>query len=71
MCDYHCCYLSPIFGYPEILRAGITFSSQKLLRLAIILYGLKLNIDTVFQDGLGLLIRDAFIIAFAIILLFG
>ena len=55
------------FGYPEILRAGITFSSQKLLRLAIILYGLKLNIDTVFQDGLGLLIRDAFIIAFAII----
>lgn len=55
------------FGYPEVLRKGISFSSQKLLRLAIILYGLKLNIDTVFQDGLGLLVRDAFIIAFAII----
>lgn len=55
-----------IFGYPEIVRAGITFSSKKLLRLAIILYGLKLNIDVVFRDGLGLLARDALIIAFAI-----
>lgn len=54
------------FGYPEVLRAGITFSSKKLLRLAIILYGLKLNIDTVFHDGLGLLARDAIVIAFAI-----
>ncbi|WP_019379065.1 YeiH family protein [Virgibacillus halodenitrificans] len=55
-----------IFGYPEMIRPGITFSTKKLLRLAIILYGLKLNIDTVFQDGLGLLARDALIIAFAI-----
>lgn len=55
------------FGYPEVIRQGITFSSQKLLRLAIILYGLKLNIDTVFQDGLGLLVRDAVIIVFAIL----
>ncbi|GGP08251.1 YeiH family protein [Oceanobacillus neutriphilus] len=54
------------FGYPEALRSGITFSSKKLLRLAIILYGLKLNIDTVFHDGLGLLVRDAFVILFAI-----
>lgn len=55
-----------IFGYPEALRVGITFSSKKLLRLAIILYGLKLNIDTVFHDGLGLLARDAVVIVFAI-----
>lgn len=55
-----------LFGYPEILRIGITFSTKKLLRLAIILYGLKLNIDTVFHDGLGLLVRDAFVIVFAI-----
>ncbi|WP_336825416.1 putative sulfate exporter family transporter [Sporosarcina sp. USHLN248] len=54
------------FGYPEVLRKGITFSSKKLLRLAIILYGLKLNIDIVFKDGLGLLARDAIVIAFAI-----
>ncbi|MBP1949877.1 YeiH family protein [Virgibacillus litoralis] len=56
-----------IFGYPEALRAGVTFSSKKLLRLAIILYGLRLNINVVLSDGLGLLLRDAFIILFAII----
>lgn len=55
-----------LFGYPEILRTGITFSTKKLLRLAIILYGLKLNINTIFQDGLGLLLRDAFVILFTI-----
>ncbi|MEI3612595.1 YeiH family protein [Pseudogracilibacillus sp. SO30301A] len=55
------------FGYPEVIRNGITFSSKKLLRLAIILYGLKLNIDVVFRDGLGLLVRDTIIIAFAIL----
>ncbi|WP_432363214.1 YeiH family protein [Sporosarcina sp. UB5] len=55
-----------LFGYPEVLREGITFSSKKLLRLAIILYGLKLNIDVVFRDGLGLLARDVLVIAFAI-----
>lgn len=57
-----------LFGYPEAIRAGITFSSKKLLRLAIILYGLKLNIDVVFRDGLGLLVRDTFVIIFAIVL---
>ncbi|MFK4997234.1 putative sulfate exporter family transporter [Bacillus sp. N9] len=55
------------FGYPEVLRSGITFSTKKLLRLAIILYGLRLNMAIVFQDGLGLLVRDAFVIAFAIL----
>ncbi|GIN71992.1 membrane protein [Bacillus sp. J14TS2] len=57
-----------IFGYPEVIRNGITFSSKKLLRVAIILYGLKLNIDVVFHDGLGLLARDALVITFAILL---
>lgn len=57
-----------IFGYPEAIRNGITFSSKKLLRLAIILYGLKLNIDIVLHDGLGLLARDVLVITFAILL---
>lgn len=55
------------FGYPEMLRKGITFSSQKLLRLAIILYGFKLNIDVVLHDGLGLLGRGIIVIAFSIL----
>lgn len=54
------------FGYPEAIRSGIGFSSKRLLRIAIILYGLKLNIDTVLSDGLGLLARDVGVIIFAI-----
>ncbi|MFJ8258183.1 YeiH family protein [Peribacillus asahii] len=57
-----------ILGYPEIIRAGIGFSSKRLLRFAIILYGLKLNIGTVLHDGLGLLVRDTGVIIFAILL---
>ncbi|MBS4219710.1 putative sulfate exporter family transporter [Bacillus sp. FJAT-49711] len=55
-----------IFGYPEQIRPGIVFSSKRLLRMAIILYGLKLDIAVVLQDGLGLLARDVGVIIFAI-----
>ncbi|MFZ7943359.1 MULTISPECIES: YeiH family protein [Bacillaceae] len=55
------------FGYPEKIRAGIQFSSKRFLRFAIILYGLKLNIDIVLHQGLGLLARDIGVIAFAIL----
>ena len=55
-----------LFGYPIRIRSGIQFSSKQLLRFAIILYGLKLNIGVIFDQGLGLLVRDALVIAFAI-----
>ncbi|TFE00865.1 YeiH family protein [Jeotgalibacillus sp. R-1-5s-1] len=55
-----------IFGYPDKIRSGITFSTKRLLRVAIVLYGLKLNIEIVLNDGLGLLARDAAVIIFAI-----
>lgn len=55
-----------LFAYPERIRAGIQFSSKQLLRFAIILYGLKLNIEVIFDQGLGLLALDALVIAFAI-----
>ena len=57
-----------IFGYPEKIRSGIQFSAKKLLRYAIILYGLKLNMDIVFHQGMGLLIRDIGTIVFSIFL---
>lgn len=56
------------FGYPEMVRAGIQFSAKRFLRFAIILYGLKLNIDVVLHQGLGLIARDIGVIAFAILL---
>lgn len=57
-----------IFGYPEFFRKGISFSSKYLLRFAIILYGLKLNIDVIFQDGVGLLVKGFVTIGLAILL---
>lgn len=54
-------------GYPERFRAGIQFSSKSLLRLAIIMYGLKLKMNVVIQQGLGLLARDMIVITFAIL----
>ncbi len=66
MRDYYCNFYRQIFGYPEAIRSGIAFSAKRLLRAAIILYGLKLNIDIVLSDGLGLLVRDAGVIIFAI-----
>lgn len=56
-----------IWGYPEALRTGIQFSAKKLLRLAIILYGLKLNIDIVMHQGMGLLAWGAGTIVFSIL----
>ncbi len=56
-----------IAGYPEWLRAGITFSSKKLLRFAIILYGIKLNVSLILHDGLPILLLGACVIAFALI----
>ncbi|WP_048827872.1 YeiH family protein [Bacillus sp. B-jedd] len=58
-----------IRGYPEKIRSGIQFSSKRLLRFAIILYGLKLNIDVVLHQGLGLLVRDVGTIIFSILIM--
>jgi uncharacterized integral membrane protein (TIGR00698 family) len=58
-----------VFGYPEKLRTGIQFSSKKLLRLAIILYGLKLNMIIIFHQGFPLLLRGAVTIIFSIAVL--
>lgn len=60
-----------LFGYPEALRSGIVFSSQRLLRIAIVLYGLKLNMGLVLSEGVGLLVKDALVIAFAMIATLG
>ncbi|NPC92247.1 putative sulfate exporter family transporter [Bacillus sp. WMMC1349] len=55
------------FQYPILLKDGIQFVSKKILRFAIILYGLKLNIDVILQQGVGLLVKDAMVITFAIL----
>lgn len=54
------------FGYPKPLTVGVQFTSKYILRLAIILYGLKLNIYIIFEDGLGLLLMSIIAIVVAI-----
>ena len=53
-------------GYPEQLATGIQFASKRLLKVAIILYGLKLNLNTILHQGLGILLLDAGTIIFSI-----
>ncbi|MBP2646339.1 MAG: hypothetical protein H6Q75_1779 [Firmicutes bacterium] len=55
------------FGYPERLRPGIEIAAKKLLRFAIVLFGLKLQMDVLFQKGLLLLAYDIITIFFALI----
>ncbi|KQO11068.1 hypothetical protein ASF12_10630 [Paenibacillus sp. Leaf72] len=54
-----------VVRYPAILRAGIQFSSKQLLRLAIILFGLKLNMNVLLEQGTGLLLQAAATILFS------
>ncbi|WP_412760754.1 YeiH family protein [Peribacillus frigoritolerans] len=58
-----------VFGYPQKLRTGIQFSSKILLRFAIILYGLKLNMIVIFHQGFPLLLRGTITIFFSIAVL--
>lgn len=57
-----------IWGYPEQMRSGIQISAKKLLRLAIVLFGLKLNMNVIFHQGLTLLVYDTGTIVFSILM---
>ncbi|TFE28928.1 YeiH family protein [Cohnella luojiensis] len=55
------------FRYPLTIESGIRFSSGTLLRLAIVLFGLKLNISHVLIQGLPLLVRSGGTVIFAMV----
>lgn len=57
------------FGYPNYFKIGIQFVARTLLRVAIVFYGLKLNINLIFQDGLGLLFKGGLVIGSSILLM--
>ncbi|MGX9136317.1 YeiH family protein [Rummeliibacillus sp. JY-2-4R] len=54
--------------YPQQWKSGIDFSSKKILRFAIILYGIRLNIAVVAYEGIPLIVRSAGVIVGAILL---
>lgn len=60
-----------VAGYPESLRPGIEFSSRWLLRTAIVLYGLRLNLAVIMHQGWVLLIRDALTICVTLATMWG
>lgn len=47
---------------PNQWLAGIHFSSKRLLRLAIILYGFKINLQQIYSIGSGVVLLDFFIV---------
>ncbi len=59
-----------IFQYPEKFRSGIQFTAKIILRLAIILYGIRLNIKMIADEGFPLLFRAALVIIFTIFMTF-
>ncbi|MFC4303549.1 YeiH family protein [Cohnella boryungensis] len=54
------------FGYPSTASEGVRFSSGTLLRLAIVLFGLRLNIAQLLEAGLPLLLRSGATVLFSL-----
>lgn len=54
--------------YPQQWKSGLDFSSKKILRFAIILYGIRLNIAVVVGEGFPLIVKSAGVIVAAILL---
>lgn len=57
-----------IFPYPQQWKEGIDFSSKKILRFAIILYGIRLNIAVIAHEGFPLIGRSMGVIVGTILL---
>lgn len=57
-----------LFDYPHVLGKGIEFATKKLLRIAIMLYGFRLNIQTVVAEGWTLLLLGAAVIVFTLMI---
>lgn len=57
-----------LFDYPHVLSRGIDFSTKKLLRIAIVLYGFRLNIQTVVAEGMYLLLLGIAVIVFVLVI---
>ncbi|MEG0384440.1 MAG: putative sulfate exporter family transporter [Solibacillus sp.] len=54
------------FFNPTKWQKGITFSAKKILRFAIILYGVRLNMVVIFDEGLPYLVRAVFAVIIGI-----
>ncbi|WP_163100151.1 YeiH family protein [Peribacillus alkalitolerans] len=60
-----------LFGLRENLKLGVTFSSKKLLRVGIILLGMRLNLSDIYHAGTSVFIYAVINLVFALIVVYG
>lgn len=58
------------FGLPDVLQQGVTFSNKKLLRLGIILLGMRLNLADIYNAGINVFIIAFLNLMFALVLVY-
>ncbi|WP_456279032.1 YeiH family protein [Bacillus sp. AK128] len=58
-----------VMGVQTIMNPGITFSSKKLLRVGIILMGLRLNLSQIVEAGFSIILIDAIVIVFTLVVM--
>jgi uncharacterized integral membrane protein (TIGR00698 family) len=58
-----------MMGVQQEAVAGINFSSKKLLRVGIILLGLRLNLTQIAEAGISIILIDAIVIAFTLVVM--
>lgn len=59
------------FDVPEAWHAGISFSSKKLLRLGIILLGMRLNLADIYNAGISVFLIAFINLVFALLVVYG
>ncbi|RHW40341.1 YeiH family protein [Neobacillus notoginsengisoli] len=60
-----------LFGFNDNLKPGITFANKKLLRLGIILLGMRLNLSDIYEAGGKVFLIAALNIIFALFVVYG
>ncbi|OAB38707.1 hypothetical protein PMSD_06745 [Paenibacillus macquariensis subsp. defensor] len=60
-----------LIGVPDAINMGINFSSKKLLRLGIILLGMRLNLIDIFQAGIKVFLIAVIVITCTLIVVYG
>lgn len=58
-------------GVPSHLQKGVTFSNKKLLRLGIILLGMRLNLIDIYQAGISVFLIAAICLVFTLFVVYG
>ncbi|MDI2586380.1 YeiH family protein [Psychrobacillus sp. NEAU-3TGS] len=62
---------SATISVPTLFQSGVSFSSKKLLRLGIILLGMRLNLEDIYHAGLSVFLIALINILFALFVVYG